>query len=104
MRHFTVEEAGAVLPEVEQLLRRLRVLRDEARAGEAAEVVDRLAAIGCLLRDVDLGLIDFPSWAGGSEIFLCWRLGEVSIQFWHGTAEGYAGRKPLSALPRGSIH
>lgn len=104
MRYFTIEEAGAVLPEVEHLLRRLRALREEGRADEAAEAADRLEAIGCVLRDADLGLIDFPLRAAGGDIFLCWRLGEASIQFWHGTSEGYAGRKPLSALPRGPVH
>ena len=76
----------------------------DARAGEAAEVSGRLAEIGCVLRDLDLGLIDFPARAGGSEVFLCWRLGEDAIRFWHGTTEGYAGRKPLSQLPGDRFH
>ena len=76
----------------------------DARAGEAAEVSGRLAEIGCVLRELDLGLIDFPARAGGSEVFLCWRLGEDAIRFWHGTTEGYAGRKPLSQLPGDRFH
>jgi len=50
VRYFTVEEASTTLPEVERLVRRLRTLRDDARAGEAAEVSGRLAEIGCVLR------------------------------------------------------
>lgn len=76
----------------------------DARAGEAAEAAARLAEIGCVLRDLDLGLVDFPARAGGAEVCLCWRLGEDAIRFWHGTTEGYAGRKPLSRLPGDRFH
>ena len=59
-----------------------------------------IEATGCILRDVDLGLVDFPFRAsGGATVFLCWRLGEPAIAFWHGVDEGYAGRKPISQLP-----
>jgi len=76
----------------------------ERHAGEAAEAVARLAEIGCVLRDLDLGLIDFPARAGDTDVFLCWRLGEETVRFWHPTTEGYAGRRPLSELPRGRGH
>lgn len=70
-------------------------------------LVERLAAIGhdvekigCILRDVDAGLVDFPARVrGGRTVFLCWRLGEPAIAFWHGTGEGFAGRRPLAELP-----
>jgi hypothetical protein len=53
-----------------------------------------------VLRDVDSGLVDFPARVrGGRTVFLCWRLGEPEIAFWHGTNEGFAGRKPLTQLP-----
>ena len=59
-----------------------------------------IEATGCILRDVDLGLVDFPFRAsGGATVFLCWRLGEPAIAFWHGVDEGYGGRKPISQLP-----
>jgi len=59
-----------------------------------------IESTGCILRDVDLGLVDFPFRArGGGTVFLCWRHGEPAIQFWHGTDEGYAGRKPIERLP-----
>ena len=76
----------------------------DARAGEAAEAAERLTEIGCVLRDLDLGLIDFPARAGDADVFLCWRVGEEAIRFWHSTTEGYAGRKPLSQLPGGRFH
>jgi len=105
-RYFTVEEATAALPEVERLLERLRELTaDAVDAKDALEaVMEDLDSIGCVVRDLDLGLVDFPALAGGTEVFLCWRLGEDAIGYWHGTAEGYAGRKPLRLLPGGHFH
>jgi hypothetical protein len=47
------------------------------------------------VRDLDLGLVDFPSLLEGEEVCLCWKLGEERIAFWHGIEEGFAGRKPL---------
>lgn len=104
-RYFTVEEATAALPEVERLLERLRKLSeetdDETRLGEVMEGLER---IGCVVRDLELGLVDFPTLAGGTEVFLCWRIGEDAIGYWHATTEGYAGRKPLHLLPGSHIH
>jgi hypothetical protein len=76
----------------------------DRRLLEAAEAAHRLDEIGCVLRDMELGLVDFPARAGGREVFLCWRLGEPQIRFWHGTMEGYAGRKPLAELPGAPLH
>lgn len=96
------DRLGAGEPVLDELLAARRDV--DARAREAAEAAERLAAIGCVLRDVELGLVDFPSRAGGTDIFLCWRLGEDRIAFWHGTTEGYAGRKPLAQLPGTRVH
>ena len=52
---------------------------------------------GCLLKDLDVGLVDFPCEVDGRVVYLCWRLDEPSIGFWHNTDEGYAGRKPIDA-------
>ena len=84
----------------------LSELGDEQRRFDG--LTTRLVAIagdiestGCILRDLDLGLIDFPFRArGGSMVYLCWKLGEPAIRFWHGTDEGFAGRKSLDRLPR----
>lgn len=54
-----------------------------------------VSALGCLLKDVDLGLVDFPTLRQGREAFLCWRRGEAAVGHWHGLDEGFAGRKPL---------
>src|SRR3989304_3768343 len=63
-----------------------------ARLRQAAEEIE---SFGCLLKDLDIGLVDFPCRLGGGEGYLCWKLGEPGIQFWHHVEEGLAGRKPL---------
>lgn len=67
-----------------------------ARLVSAAEEVE---STGCVLRDLDMGLVDFPFRIRAGVVFLCWRVGEPAIQFWHGTDEGYGGRKPIGRLP-----
>lgn len=52
---------------------------------------------GCLIKDLDLGLIDFYAVHENSEIFLCWQLGEKEVRYWHGTNEGFSARKNLYA-------
>jgi hypothetical protein len=51
--------------------------------------------IGCLIKDLDIGLIDFPAMLGADEVYLCWKLGEPRIEFWHPVQDGFAGRKPI---------
>jgi hypothetical protein len=70
----------------------------EQAAGALAEVIERIRAAGVLVKDLDRGLLDFPSRRGGEDILLCWHVGEDDIRFWHGVNEGFAGRKPLSDL------
>jgi hypothetical protein len=50
---------------------------------------------GCVLRDVDRGLVDFYSIVDGNVVFLCWKKGEVAVLFWHSTNAGFKGRQPL---------
>jgi hypothetical protein len=57
--------------------------------------VEALAQAGVVVKDLDAGLIDFPSEREGRPVFLCWQLGEDEVRFWHGLDEGFAGRKPL---------
>ena len=59
------------------------------------ETVEEIEGLGCLVKDLDIGLVDFPSRVDGRDLYLCWKLGEPRIQFWHYTEEGFAGRKPL---------
>jgi hypothetical protein len=64
-------------------------------ADAALACVERLEELGVVLKDLDLGLLDFPSERDGEEVLLCWRVGEDSVVFWHGLADGFAGRKPI---------
>jgi hypothetical protein len=121
-RHFTIEEANAALERVRPILLKLRdakseLLDDEARealtdasptngggdpgkqVGEAFLEVRRLLTAlteaGIVVRDVDRGLIDFPSLMDDREVYLCWELGEDEIAWWHDLESGYGGRRPL---------
>jgi len=67
----------------------------EALGAQIAEGTRRIEALGCVVKDLDRGLVDFPSRREDQTVFLCWRLGETSIRYWHGLKEGFAGRKPL---------
>jgi hypothetical protein len=60
----------------------------------AVACVERLE-LGVTLKDLDLGLLDFPSERDGEEVLLCWHVGEDAVSTWHGLEEGYAGRKPI---------
>ncbi|MEX0765927.1 MAG: DUF2203 domain-containing protein [bacterium] len=90
-------EAGErVLDEIASVQARL-----DADVAEMRSLVERLETLGVILRDVGRGLIDFPAIVVETEFYLCWRLGEDSIQFWHGVDEGFGGRKPLWTMPGG---
>jgi hypothetical protein len=67
----------------------------EHAASALAQCVERIQAAGVLVKDLDRGLLDFPSLREGEEVLLCWHVGEDEIQYWHGVDEGFAGRKRL---------
>jgi hypothetical protein len=61
------------------------------------DAMDEIAAIGVQVKDLDIGLLDFPCEVDGQVVLLCWKLGEKSITHWHGVSEGFAGRKPVTS-------
>src|SRR5579864_6042154 len=69
--------------------------RRDQTSSKLREAIDEVEEFGCVLKDLDVGLIDFPTLFRGREVYLCWKLGEASIGFWHGTDEGFAGRKAI---------
>ena len=69
----------------------------EAAARAFQQAVERVHDFGCLVKDLDIGLIDFPTLFQGEEVYLCWKLGERGIGFWHGVTEGFRGRKPIDS-------
>jgi hypothetical protein len=90
---------GGTSPPFASLLRQ-KTEHDQA-AARLAGIVNRIQETGCLVKDLDLGLVDFPSLLEGEEVYLCWKLGEERIAFWHGIEEGFAGRKPLDETGMG---
>jgi hypothetical protein len=67
----------------------------EREATELARCVERIQAEGVLVKDLERGLLDFPSKREGRDVLLCWHVGEAEIAYYHGADEGFAGRKPL---------
>jgi hypothetical protein len=62
---------------------------------EIGRLIYRIEALGCVVKDIDLGLVDFPSMIGDEPVYLCWKLGEPEVEYWHGLDEGFSCRKPL---------
>jgi hypothetical protein len=117
---YTVDRANALLPELRQRLERIRaerqrLIRSSRRitehvasdgggvAGtdwfeaqrELREQIVWLSERDIALRDPESGLIDFPGQREGEEIWLCWRLGEDRVEWWHSLESGFLGRQPL---------
>ena len=121
-RHYTVAEANAKLDHVGGIVRRIRDARGRltaegfnpefvslaelsggafpsrehaAAALEVALGFDQLEELDVVVRDLERGLIDFPSLLGGEEIYLCWLLDEPEVGHWHAPESGFGGRRPL---------
>jgi len=121
-KHYTREEAKALLPQVRKWLdqlersrdrllkydKRLSALMEPGRdAGgdlvnswartmaEFREAMGEFQSREIMIKDIDRGLLDFPAIIGGKEVFLCWEKDEQDIEFWHDLDTGYAGREPL---------
>lgn len=122
-RLFTVQEANALLPKLNELLQditlHLAAVREKApgmepivrsaatngggRIGSEYGVeaynlyvaIERIRELGVLLRDLDMGLMDFPHERDEKIIFLCWHPPEGRVEYWHDIQAGYAGRQPL---------
>jgi hypothetical protein len=69
--------------------------RRENTAARLKTLIETIQDHGCLVKDLDMGLLDFPTLFRGEEVYLCWKLGESGIGFWHGTTEGFRGRRPI---------
>ena len=62
-------------------------------------IVDEIHETGCVLKDVDLGLVDFYGYHKGRMVYLCWKLGESEVSYWHEIGHGYIHRQPISEKP-----
>jgi hypothetical protein len=123
VRYFSVDEANALLPQIEPLMgqlleRRARVVRarqevealledlhSDVGGPVASEMVQDFAAIerlaariqafGCIIKDMNAGLLDFLTERNGREVYLCWRYGEPRVAFYHELHTGFNGRQPV---------
>ncbi|MGI8961776.1 MAG: DUF2203 domain-containing protein [Bryobacteraceae bacterium] len=83
---------GMILPR--EQVQEIRARKD-ASAQSLKAALEKLQEIGCQLKDIDTGLVDFPTLYHGKEVYLCWKLGESGIDFWHHVEDGYRGRRPV---------
>ena len=121
--YFTVDEANSALEIIRPLLQEILGIRDEilakqpevwpaiersagnggnATLSRIADDFSRLDALvhkvldtGVQVKDINIGLLDFPALRNGEEVLLCWKYGEDKIGFWHDKEAGYAGRRPI---------
>ena len=129
-KYFTIDEAEELLPNVERILRRTIKLNKALDLLSSIEIevydddydnlrritklnkhfhklsyefyasIEKIEDIGCIIKDLEIGIIDFYSEFEGGEIFLCWKLGEKKIKFWHEVDSGYEGRRPILDLSK----
>jgi hypothetical protein len=92
LNHRIFLNGGMFLDVVPLARRKAERVKAEQRAKDA---IAEIEAIGVQVKDLDIGLLDFPCQVDGRTILLCWKMGEKSITHWHGTDEGFAGRKPI---------
>lgn len=102
---FTPSQADSLLSEVKKSLARIVEIKKETDGLTDLEMtgameslqreIQKLEDLGCILKDVNLGLVDFPAVRLGVRVNLCWKLGEETVEFWHGLHDGFAGRKPV---------
>jgi hypothetical protein len=85
--------AGGTLVDVRACAAR-KAAREKA-IQSAKDTLSEINAIGVQVKDLEIGLLDFPCLVDGEIILLCWRMGEPTITHWHGAEEGYAGRRPI---------
>lgn len=97
------EEAGSARarrgagPEDDEELRRIR-MRMQGIVDQMQAAVGQIDAWGITLRDIESGLVDFPALVNGRQVWLCWRLGEKDVDWWHEMSSGFDSRAPLAEL------
>ncbi|MFQ5926948.1 MAG: DUF2203 domain-containing protein [Terriglobia bacterium] len=93
--HQRILLQGGLVPPYAELAEK-RFARD-ALVEKIRDTVTRIEQHGCLVKDLDVGLVDFPTLRDNETVYLCWKLGEERIGYWHRIHEGFAGRKPLAS-------
>jgi hypothetical protein len=94
---YTVDEARALVPVVRSALLQLAVerRRPDSSPDVMRALLEHLESLGIVVRDLDEGLIDFPTVRDGERAWLCWKLSDGDLGYWHTTREGFASRQPI---------
>jgi hypothetical protein len=79
---------------------RQRLERNQLEQG-IQSALEQIIETGCVVKDLDVGLLDFPARIDDEDVYLCWKLGEDRIRFYHRQNEGFSGRKPIDPRDRG---
>lgn len=88
-----IQRSGGLLVSYESAAK-IRLERN--RLAELVQsAIESIQATGCIVKDLDVGLLDFPARINDEEVYFCWRLGEDRIRFYHRQDEGFSGRKPI---------
>jgi len=101
---FTPKQANDTLTGIRGIVERIIAIKKDADSktddeaisetmGQLETEIQKLEDLGCVLKDMNTGLVDFPAVRLGTRVWLCWKLGEDAVTFWHGLHEGFAGRK-----------
>lgn len=124
--YFTLAEANAALQILKPLIEKIQVIRKniltqkpevwpvvEKAAGNGGskaasllmldfeqldQSVHQIQEAGVILKDINLGLLDFSAWREDHEVYLCWKYGEQKIEYWHEIEAGFAGRRPIDTF------
>ena len=125
-RYFTLQEANAAVDVIRPLVEEVQAIRKvvlarspdlwpalERSAGNGGsrtlsrlvqeferldELVHAILAAGAEIKDLSVGLLDFPAWRADHAVYLCWKHGENEIEFWHEIEDGFAGRQPIATF------
>jgi hypothetical protein len=95
---LTRADRGLAGADFNQLMESSPELREIAN--RMAEMAAQIESFGCILKDIEQGLVDFPFDSDGEIAFLCWQYGEPHVIAWHSVEDGFAGRRPLRGAPK----
>jgi hypothetical protein len=125
-KFFTLQEANAALDAIRPLVEEIQAIRTVVLArspdlwpalersagnggsqtlsqlaqefGRLDELVHAILEAGAEIKDLSVGLLDFPAWRAGRAVYLCWKRGEKEIEFWHEIEDGFGGRQPIQTF------
>lgn len=94
-RYFSLEEANRTLPLVRRIVEDIVVHHRQGGTEQVRELIEELQQLGCYFKGFEEGLVDWYSYYAGRPVFLCWKLGEPQIEWWHQIDAGFTGRQPI---------